>query len=237
MRWFKEISWNLIQNFILDRNQDMPSSKRLLDPVVRVGEILFGLIMALTFTCSVSIVNTSRTEVRELLIAALSCNLAWGLVDAIMYLVSRLIKLGRNKVMFDAVRHSTNNENTKLKIASALPAVIAGIMSDEELLRLKDKLLDLPEGAVKVRLTANDFKIAISLFILVVLSTFPVAVPFIFIENTHLALRVSNAVAIVMMFFCGWSVAGYVGFNRWIMSFGMVLLGLVLVVITITLGG
>ena len=63
------------------------STKSLLNPLDRAAEILFGLIMALTFTCSISIANTHTTEVRQLLIAAIGCNLAWGLVDATMYLV------------------------------------------------------------------------------------------------------------------------------------------------------
>jgi hypothetical protein len=50
--------------------------KRLLDPVERISEIIFGLIMALTFTCTISVAQADRTEVRELLIAAIGCNIA-----------------------------------------------------------------------------------------------------------------------------------------------------------------
>jgi hypothetical protein len=61
--------------------------ERLLDPIDRISEILFGLIMAVTIVGSLSIVTAGRDEMRTVTMAALGCNLAWGLVDAVMYLV------------------------------------------------------------------------------------------------------------------------------------------------------
>jgi len=55
-----------------------PPRKRILDPASRVSEILFGLIMALTFTCTLSAVEGGREDVRTMLLGAISCNVAWG---------------------------------------------------------------------------------------------------------------------------------------------------------------
>jgi hypothetical protein len=60
----------------------MRASKRILDPVDRVSEILFGLIMLLTFTGSLSVAEAGREDIRTMLIGALGCNLAWGIIDA-----------------------------------------------------------------------------------------------------------------------------------------------------------
>jgi hypothetical protein len=62
-----------------------------LDKPARISEILFGLIMVLTFTGSISVSTAGKQEVRELLWAALGCNIAWGLADAIMYLMDEII--------------------------------------------------------------------------------------------------------------------------------------------------
>jgi hypothetical protein len=51
-------------------------SKRVLDPHERISEVLFGLIMVLTFTGSISIAEAGREDIRAVLIAALGCNLA-----------------------------------------------------------------------------------------------------------------------------------------------------------------
>ena len=63
----------------------------VLDPVERLSEVLFGLIMVLSFTCSISAANSGREEVREVVIGAVGCNLAWGIVDAVMYLIDTLL--------------------------------------------------------------------------------------------------------------------------------------------------
>ena len=49
---------------------------RVLDPISRVSEILFGLIMALTFTGTISAASAGREEVRTLLVGAIGCNIA-----------------------------------------------------------------------------------------------------------------------------------------------------------------
>ncbi len=72
---------------------------RVLEPVERLSEILFGLIMALTITGAVSVVTADRFEVRTMLFAALGCNLAWGIIDAGMYLMARLGERGRNAML------------------------------------------------------------------------------------------------------------------------------------------
>ena len=47
-----------------------------LDPIDRVSEIIFGLIMALSFTGAVSAATAGREEIRTVMFAALGCNLA-----------------------------------------------------------------------------------------------------------------------------------------------------------------
>ena len=56
----------------------------------RIAEVLFGLIMVLTFTGSLSVAEAERAEVRTMLVGALGCNLAWGIIDAVLYLMGRL---------------------------------------------------------------------------------------------------------------------------------------------------
>jgi hypothetical protein len=68
------------------------SPRRLLDPVDRTSEVLFGLIMALSFTCSLSAAGAGREDVRTMLIAAIGCNIAWGLIDAIIFLMKGYTK-------------------------------------------------------------------------------------------------------------------------------------------------
>lgn len=211
--------------------------KLLLNPMDRVAEILFGLIMALSFTCSINIATRGPTQIRELLIGAIGCNLAWGIVDATMYLVGILARKSRSKTILTAVRDSSQAGKARSYISDELPPVVTSAIGTEGLEDIRNKLAALPNMSIDVRLKLQDVKEAIAIFLLIFISTFPVVIPFVFIRDTMLALRISNVVAIVMMFFCGWSVAKYVGYNKWKMSIAVVLMGVILVAVTIALGG
>ena len=75
--------------------------KSVLGPVDRASEMLFGLLMALTFVGAVSVATAGRAEIHTMLAAALGCNLAWGLVDGIMYLVGTVTDRGHSLPSFD----------------------------------------------------------------------------------------------------------------------------------------
>lgn len=211
--------------------------RRLLNPVDRISEILFGLIMALTFTCTLSVTKTDRTEVRDMLMGAIGCNIAWGLVDAIMFIIVGLAERGRSKIILNFVRKTPQSEKSREFIADALPPVVASVMETESLEQIRKSLLTIPESKLQVRVTTKDLKMALGIFLLVTLSTFPIALPFALINDLQLALRVSNSVAIALMFASGWLLARYSGYNKWLMGFFMILLGVVLVGLTVALGG
>jgi VIT1/CCC1 family predicted Fe2+/Mn2+ transporter len=66
-------------------------------------------------------------------------------------------------------------------------------------------------------------------FLIVVASTFPVVVPFIFIHDATVAIRLSNAVAIAMLAMIGFGYGKVAGISPWWMAGAMVALGLLLV--------
>jgi VIT family len=213
------------------------SSKRVLDPFERQSEVLFGLIMVLTFTGSLSVAEGGRESIRTMLIGALGCNLAWGIIDAVFYLMGCLTEKGKALRTLHAVRHATAPEAAHRIIADALPSAVASILQPADLERIRERLKALPEPPDRARLREDDWRGAAGVFALVFLSTFPVGIPFALMQNVTLALRVSNAVAIVMLFLMGYASARLTGRHPWARGFGMVVLGLILVGITIALGG
>ena len=212
-----------------------PERERVLDPLARVSEILFGLIMALTFTGTLSAM-AEREEVRMLLVGAIGCNLAWGLVDGVMFLMSTLTERGRGLLTIRAVHHARDPRDAHREIAGAMPPVLAALMSEKELEHLRQGLLRKREFPGR-SLNRSDWLGALGVFLLVVLSTFPVVVPFLVIRNVHTALRVSNLIAVVLMFVCGVLLGRYAGYSPWRTGSLVALLGVVLVGITIALGG
>ena len=90
---------------------------RHLDPGSHMGEILFGLIMTLTFTLAAGIViqEEGRAGAREMLIGILGCNLAWGIIDGVLYVLGQVFEL-RDRVAADGrrshARESSSQEQT-----------------------------------------------------------------------------------------------------------------------------
>jgi VIT1/CCC1 family predicted Fe2+/Mn2+ transporter len=209
----------------------------VLSPLDRTSEVLFGLIMALTFTGSLGVATADRAEVRSMLIGALGCNIAWGLVDAVMYLMGVSAERGRSTRLLQELRHTGDAGRARRILASALPDPVATAMEPGELDSLRNRLATVPIPESRLGLVSRDFRAAGLVFLLVFLATLPVALPFLFIPETRLALRVSNGIALVMLFIGGWRLGGYAGRSQ--LAHGVVYLavGVVLVWATILLGG
>src|SRR5580765_6958496 len=120
--------------------------KRLLNAVDRISEVLFGLIMALTFTCTISVAEADKAEVRDILIGAIGCNIAWGLVDAVMFILTGMAEKGRGKTILNFVRKTKNPEKAREFIADALPPVIVSVLKTETLEDMRRSLLNIPES-------------------------------------------------------------------------------------------
>jgi len=214
----------------------LAAQERLLNPVERSAEVLFGLIMAVTVLGSLSIVKAGSDEVRTAMAAALGCNLAWGLVDAVMYLVrtlterARLRNLARRVIAADM--HSAHH-----LIRLALPANFITITGQDELEGMRLRLLarPIPAGALLGR---RDCLAAVGVFLLVVLATFPVVVPFMLTDDIALAMKISRGVTLLMLFLAGWTLGRHAGCLRPALTgVLMVLLGAALIAAVKALGG
>src|SRR4029079_2636080 len=95
--------------------------RRVLTPNERISEVLFGLIMVLTFTGSLSVAESGREDIRTMLIAALGCNIAWGVIEAVLYLRSCLADSGRELMMYRNVRAAGDSQAAHQMIRNALP--------------------------------------------------------------------------------------------------------------------
>jgi len=208
-----------------------------LDPISRISEVLFGLIMVLSFTGSISVVSDGKAEIKDLLWAALGCNLAWGIIDGVFYLMSRLFEKGHGYSVLQKLKSTTDKTAGRKLLTDELPPVISAILKPEEVDQLQERLVKLEDVPKSALINWSDLRTAFMIFLLVFTCTFPVALPFIFINNTALALRLSNGIALLILFIGGFSVGKYAGFRPAVSGIGILLLGIILVAITMALGG
>lgn len=209
---------------------------RLLDPIDRISEILFGLIMAVTIVGSLSVATAGHNEARTVTVAALGCNLAWGLVDAVMYLVRTVTERTRNRALAKRIA-GADTETARRLLARALPDSIAAIVGPDEIEGMRRRLAGAPPPAGRA-LTSRDYLEACGIFLLVVVATFPVVVPFMLLQDVAVAMWTSQAVTVVMLFLAGFALGRYAGHAKPALTgFLMAVFGVVLIAAVKALGG
>jgi hypothetical protein len=192
--------------------------------------------MVLTFTNVLSVSHAGEADVRAMF-ASLGCNFVWGIIDAIMYLMNSLAARGHELDALRAVRAARNPNDAQRILADELPEGVAAAIYPGELEPLLQRLRALPEPSARPRLTGDDWLGAFGIFGLVFLSTLPVILPFLFVSRPALALRVSNLVAIGLLFLTGYVFGRNIGHDAWQLGIVMVLVGCLLTAVAISLGG
>ena len=207
-----------------------------LSPFERGAETIFGILMAISVTAAAEITAGGQLDVRELLIAALGCNLAWGLIDGTMYLMQQQFERYRNHRLMLELRASASPEEFRARVVEALPPLLGPVFSEDSLGRLR-KVVDAYHVRRPPLWSRQELVVAGLIALLVFGSTFPLVVPFAVMEEAWLALRVSHAVAAVMLFFLGWRIGRWSGVPPLASGALFSLVGVALAVMCVALGG
>ena len=193
--------------------------------------------MVLSITGAVSVGQSGRAEIRTTLISALGCNIAWGIIDAVLYLMNCFADRGSRLLTLKAVRKAASPQKAQALIASALPPIVASVIRPAEFEQIHQRLNQLPEPPPHARLNGRDYLGALAVFLLVFLATFPVALPFIFMNSVVWSVHISRLIANLMFFLFGCALGRCTGHSPWLIGSLMVIVGVVLVAIAMVLGG
>jgi VIT family len=213
---------------------------RHLDAPDRLGEALFGIIMVLTFTLGAGIVVEDGPDAtRQMLIGMVGCNIAWGIIDAGMYVLSRLFERSLKLRLFDQMREVSDETSALRIVGGELDQRLESFTTAPERRQLYLALLQrLPNVKLEpVRVEKQDLLSAIAVFWLVTISVAISAVPFAIIDDSRLALRVSNALLLALLFAVGWRCGRETRGRPWLFGAIMLAFGLVMVAVAIALGG
>jgi hypothetical protein len=214
---------------------------KYLDPVSSLGEVLFGLIMTLTFTLAAGILvrEEGRAGARELLVATIGCNVAWGIIDAALYLLGQIFERGRRRRLLVAVQQAPDARAAAAHVATELDDLLEPVATEAERAALYERIA----GRVRVAalppnpLTRADLAGAFASFWLVFFASLPAAIPFLLIDDPYRALRVSNALLLALLFLVGWYWARYTIARPWLAGLALLIVGVALVLVAIALGG
>ncbi|MGM4910494.1 VIT1/CCC1 transporter family protein [Rhizobium sp. 768_B6_N1_8] len=212
-----------------------------LDPGDALGEVLFGLIMALTWTVGSRLVlGEEGLDVRDLVVATIGCNVAWGIIDAVLFILGTTFYRSRRLRLFRQIRAARDEATALTVIAKEFPvegSPLSAEAADAEALYRSMLALTRRAEPVKLSLTKADLRSAVAIFLLVSATALPAVIPFFLIDNADRALRASNLFLVVLLFVTGYAWAGFSGGRPFYAGMAMTCLGLFLVAIAVALGG
>ena len=223
------------------RSFTAPFVDKYLDPATSMGEILFGLIMTLTFTlgAGLTLQEEGAEGARTLLIATIGCNIAWGVIDGVFFMLGQLFERGRLRRLALRVREARSTDEARSLVAGEFDESLGNVTTPDERTNLYSRIVDHVRIAEFPgnRITRADVMGAIASFWLVFFASLPAALPFLFIDQAHLALRVSNLILLGLLFWAGYSWARYTMARPFWTGLIFLLIGALLVVMAIALGG
>ena len=213
--------------------------RRYLDPSERMSEVLFGVIMTLTFTLGAGmIIKEGPNAARDLLIGVVGCNIAWGVIDGLLFIFGAMFTRG-SRYRVSRVLAKEGRETAEAKLCEYLKNTYGDAISEPTRKVFCREVIEhvSVKPPAPVKMIREDVFGAMANFLLVALTSVPAVLPFLVFHRHMLALRISNLLLIAIMFFVGWKWADHINANRWRIGLGMMVGGLLLVQFTILLGG
>ena len=214
-------------------------------PHERLIELIYGLVIALAITNSVRLVGMSGTVDIDLMVqTALGAGIAWGIIDALLYLVVIVYERNRYIHVADDLQDSKDEKAALGIIQEDLEDSIIGTLDVEDQERIYKDVLgaqrrvgyaDKARGASS--LGREDYLGAFQVFLAMLVATLVVVVPLLVVKPPHVAVIASNLVALVSLFVVGYLWARHTRINK--VKFGLLLavMGAGIVIITFFLGG
>jgi VIT1/CCC1 family predicted Fe2+/Mn2+ transporter len=207
------------------------------------------LIMVLTFTLGAGLtLEDGPGAATRLLIAAIGCNIAWGIIDGVLYVLTAMSQRSARVRFINAVHQAPDDATALARIRAEVDERLVALTTPtirDDLCRDVLSHLRNDRGAADAvaqakgnSVTLDDLAGAGAIFWLELLACVPAVAPFIIFAHQPLfALRVSNGVMIVALFVVGQQWASYTGLNRVLTGALMACIGLGMVGIAMLLGG
>jgi hypothetical protein len=212
-----------------------------LDPGSHMGEALFGLIMTLTFTLGADLIiqEQGHEGARQMLIGILGCNLTWGIIDGVLYVLGCAFERGRLHRIGYEVRATPSPLRAHRLVAAELDELLLPLTDAQQRDSLYAAIVQRvkEESTVPQPVTRKDLLGGLESGLLVFACSFPAVLPFLLFDEPRFALRVSNTILLALLYYLGYRHAKHTLARPWIAGLAFMLAGLLLVAIAIQLGG
>jgi hypothetical protein len=204
------------------------------------SEPMFGVIMVVCFTSVLrAFPDAPEKAVDTILLSALFCCIAWGLVDGIFYAWEAHYELDKKKKLQALVQAPTDPEKGRELVEDDLGDTIVDLMDEKD----KEQIYQIIEknasgvdlGKVSMR---EDVITVLIAFGLVVGSSIIVILPFLLFSPVMTALVISNITGILLLFIMGYWREEDKRITKKLMTGGLTaFVALIITLVTVALGG
>jgi VIT1/CCC1 family predicted Fe2+/Mn2+ transporter len=156
-----------------------------------------------------------------------------------MYVLTELFERGRRARLTRDVLAAPTEDAALQLIGAELDGPLMALTTPQERRQLHGWVLEIVrrEGFEPPRLRRDDLMGGLAVALVIVLATLPVVMPYLVVPNPNFAVRLSNLIALALLFLLGAWWGKLVGASPFRLAAGLTALGVVLVLITIALGG
>lgn len=234
---------------VMNRNKPQEGFfDHLLDPIDRLAETIFSILILLTFTLAFRIIKLSGNpdpsiafnNTNELLIGAIGAILAWGVIDGLMYALLGLFERGERHRLLRNIQAAESEGEAVEIIADELDYILEPIAGSQERESLYKSVFEHLRDSQprKIGFKREDFSGALGHVVVAIVAVLPSLVPLVLFRNDFtLAIRVSNIVSFIMLFIVGFQWGKYTGANPWRTGLLLLSVAMIMVLIAIPLGG
>jgi len=218
-----------------------PIIHRFLDPGDALGEVLFGIIMSLTFTVGARFfLAKGEFDRNDLIVGALGCNIAWGVIDAVLFVLGAVFFRSQRAHFYRALRAAPDDKAALATVEDQFGLEDEPLnIPPEDRARLYQAIVTIGRRATpaRIRVTKDDLVAAFLVFALVTFTAIPLIIPMIMIRDESVAVRVANSVQIVLLFLGGWRWGSYTDLAPWKVGVAVTALGVGMSLMNVLLGG
>jgi len=222
--------------------------EQLLDPIDLLAEVIFSVLIILTFTLWFGIIKLGANPdklitveyMNEFIVAVVGATLAWGIIDGIMLALLSVFERGeRHRFLADLQAAASDEEAIDL-IADEFDFSLEPITGEQQRQALyADVLEHLHDSKPRpVGFQSEDLIGAVASVVVAILAIVPSLIPLILLRDQGiLAVRISNIVSFVVLFIAGYLWGRYTGANPWKTGLLLLSAGVIMMAIAIPLGG
>ncbi|MDD1752299.1 MAG: hypothetical protein LUQ38_04330 [Methanotrichaceae archaeon] len=204
------------------------------------SEPMFGVIMVVCFTSVLrAYPDVADQVIGNVLLSALFCCIAWGLVDGIFYAWEAHYELDRKKKLLTRVQAPNDPNEARELVEDHLGDTIVDLMEEkdkEQIYQIVEKnVAGIDLGHVSIK---EDMVTVLIAFGLVVGSSIIVMVPFLVVSPVMNALIISNITGILLLFIMGYWREEDRRISKKLITGGLTaFVALIITIVTIRLGG